>query len=409
MTLPRPPAWIRVAAAMFAVGWGANQFSPMLIVYRHALGLGPGEIAGLFSVYGIALIPGLLAGGPASDRFGRRAVVLPFAALSPVATLLLVLGAHSLPMIIVGRALAGLCSGAVFGSATAWVQDLSHGDALSARRAALALSAGFGLGPVTAATLAQWAGDPLVVPFLPHLAIGVAAFAIAATAPGARPRSQQRVTSARQSWPPAAVRTRRFWLVVAPAAPVVFGAVSLAIVVLPEEVTSARTMSAGYAGLMTALTFAAGIGIQPAARRLAARRAHAGVIAGLAATVAGAAVGVAAVAAASAVLAGAAAVFLGLAYGLCLVSGLSQAERLSGPGDRGAVVACYYVLTYVGFAVPYAVDALNGPLGRPGTFAALAGGAAVLTAWTGLQAARARSGSRLDLSRTVPVYSRTSR
>jgi MFS family permease len=395
---------------MFAVGWGANQFSPMLIVYRHALGLGPGEIAGLFTVYAAALIPGLLIGGPASDRFGRRAVVLPFAALSPVATLLLVLGPHSVAMITVGRALAGVCSGVVFGSATAWVQDLSHGDALSARRAALALSAGFALGPVTAAVLAQWAADPLVVPFLPHLAIGVAAFAIAATTPGTRPQGERRAGhEASRNWPPAALRTRRFWLTVAPPAPVVFGAVSLAIVVLPEEVTSARTMSAGYAGLMTALAFAGGIGIQPAARRIAAHRPHAGVIAGLAATVAGAAVGVAAVAAASRLLAGAAAVFLGLAYGLCLVSGLSQAERLAGTSDRGAVVACYYVLSYLGFGVPYVVDALNGPLGRPGTFVALVGGAAVLTAWMGLQAARVRSASRLDLSRTVPAYSRTSR
>ena len=405
MRLPTP--WIRVALAMFAVGWGANQFSPMLIVYRHALGLGPGEIAGLFAVYGVALIPGLLVGGPASDRFGRRAVVLPFAALSPVATLLLVLGPHSIAMISAGRALAGVCSGVVFGSATAWVQDLSHGDGLSARRAALALSAGFALGPITAAVLAQWAGDPLVVPFLPHLAIGVAAFAIAATAPGAR--GDRRGAAARRNWPPAAVRTRRFWLTVAPPAPVVFGAVALAIIVLPEEVTSASTMSVGYAGLMTALTFAGGIGIQPAARRLAARHEHAGIIAGLAATVAGTAAGIAAVAAASRVLAGVAAVFLGLAYGLCLVSGLSQAERLAGARDRGAVVACYYVLTYLGFAVPYVVDALNGPLGRPGTFVALTGGAAVLTAWTGLQAARRRSESRFDLSRTVPVFSRTPR
>ncbi len=73
--------WVRVALVMFAVGWGANQFSPMLIVYRHALGLGPGEIAGLFAIYAATLIPGLLAGGPLSDRFGRRACVLPFAAL----------------------------------------------------------------------------------------------------------------------------------------------------------------------------------------------------------------------------------------------------------------------------------------------------------------------------------------
>lgn len=392
---------------MFAVGWGANQFSPMLIVYRHVLGLGPGEIAGLFAVYGVALIPGLLIGGPASDRFGRRAVVLPFAALSPVATLLLVLGPHSLALITAGRALAGVCSGVVFGSATAWVQDLSQGNALSARRAALALSAGFGLGPVTAAALAQWARDPLVVPFLPHLAIGAAALAIALTAPDI-PR-QPRTPRTSRRWPPAAVRSRQFWLTVAPPAPVVFGSVAVAIVVLPEEVTSARTMSAGYAGLMTAVAFAAGIGVQPAARRLAARSTYAAIIAGLTAAIAGSAVGVAAVASASQVLAAVAAAFLGLAYGLCLVSGLSQAERLAGPSDRGAVVACYYVLTYVGFAMPFAVDALNAALGRPGTFAALAGAAAVLTGWTALQAARARSAVRLQLSGTVPAFSRTSR
>ena len=175
MTRRTPPAWVRVALVMFAVGWGANQFSPMLIVYRHALGLNAGEIAGLFAIYAATLIPGLLAGGPLSDRFGRRACVLPFAALSPVATLLLVLGPHSLPLIAAGRALAGLCSGMVFGPATAWVQDLSGGSALSARRAALALSAGFGFGPVVAAALAQWAPHPLVVPYLPHLVLGVAA------------------------------------------------------------------------------------------------------------------------------------------------------------------------------------------------------------------------------------------
>ncbi len=168
-------AWVRIAFAMFAVGWGANQFSPMLIVYRHELRLGADAVAGLFLVYALTLIPGLLVGGPASDRFGRRPVVLPFVALSPLATLLLALGPRSLALISAGRALAGLCSGVVFGSATAWVQELSHGTGQSARRAALALTAGFGLGPVVAAVLAQWVPDPLVVPYVPHLVIGVAA------------------------------------------------------------------------------------------------------------------------------------------------------------------------------------------------------------------------------------------
>ena len=52
-------------------------------------------------------------------------MVWPFVALSPLATLLLVLGPRSLALIAVGRALAGLCSGVVFGAATAWVQDVS--------------------------------------------------------------------------------------------------------------------------------------------------------------------------------------------------------------------------------------------------------------------------------------------
>ncbi len=200
MSFATPAAWIRVALLMFAVGWGANQFSPMLIVYRHELGLGPGEIAGLFAIYAATLIPGLLLGGALSDRVGRRACVLPFAALSPVATLLLILGPHDLALIAAGRALAGLCSGMVFGPATAWVLDLSAGDAVSARRAALALSAGFGLGPVVAALLAQWAGDPLVVPYLPHLALGAAALAVGLTAPASpRPARAQPVISSRAS------------------------------------------------------------------------------------------------------------------------------------------------------------------------------------------------------------------
>jgi MFS family permease len=392
MTLRAPAAWLRVALAMFAVGWGANQFSPMLIVYRHALGLGSAEIAGLFAIYAATLIPGLLAGGPLSDRFGRRACVLPFAALSPVATLLLILGPHDLALIAAGRALAGVCSGMVFGPATAWVQDLSGGSALSARRAALALSAGFGFGPIVAAALAQWAPHPLVVPYLPHLVLGVVALAAVWTVPDVRRAGTPALAgpAARRWAPPAALRTRAFWLTVAPAAPFVFGSMAMAIVVLPEEVTSASTLSAAFAGLMTVLAFAAGIGVQPAARVLAERNDRLGILAGTSAAAAGAAVSAIAVAGPDRVLAGLGAVLLGLAYGLCLVCGLHQAEQLSGPTDRGAVLSCYYVLAYLGFSLPYVMTGLNEVFGKPGTFAVLAVAAAALTGLLAVGAAWGR-------------------
>jgi hypothetical protein len=289
----------------------------------------------------------------------------------------------------------------VFGPATAWVLDLSDGDALSARRAALALSAGFGLGPVVAALLAQWAADPLVVPYLPHLALGAAALAVGLTAPVPPRPALARAPADAAGEPPAGpftphapLRRRAFWLGVAPAAPFVFGTVSVAIVVLPEEVTSARSLSAGYAGLMTALAFSAGVGVQPLARRLAGRSPHGGIVAGLGSAAAGAAVSIGAVAEASRLLAGVAAVLLGLGYGLCLVSGLHQVERLAGPRDRGTVVACYYVLAYLGFAMPYVVDVLNAPLGKPGTFAVLAAAAALLAGLSWLRGSRIARASR---------------
>lgn len=74
--------------------------------------------------------------------------------------------------------------------------------------------------------------------------------------------------------------------------------------------------------------------------------------------------------------------FLGLSYGTCLVCGLRQAEQLAGETDRGAVVACYYALAYVGFAAPYLAAGLGAVAGKTGALAILAVAAVVLAAWT---------------------------
>jgi hypothetical protein len=272
----------------------------------------------------------------------------------------------------------------VFSSATAWVQDLSAGSGMSARRAALALTAGFGLGPFTAAMLAQWAPDPLVVPYIPHLVIGAVATVVVWRVPDVR-RSRAPVKSA-----PSALREPRFWLAVAPSAPFVFGAISIALVVLPEEVTSARSLSAGFAGLMTAAAFCAGAGVQPLARRMETRLPFSANVAGQCCTAVGAALAIPAVAWADRGLAVLAAVFLGLAYSQNLVAGLQQSERLAGPGDRGSVIACYYTLAYIGFGAPYLIDALNLAAGREGAFIIIGCAAAIIAIWTAVYGKRDR-------------------
>jgi MFS family permease len=89
------------------------------------MGLGTGTLEALFGAYAVGLIPGLLIAGPLSDAKGRRPVVIPAAALSLVASLTLVAGAHTVALLFLGRLLAGVSSGAVFGAGTAWLRELS--------------------------------------------------------------------------------------------------------------------------------------------------------------------------------------------------------------------------------------------------------------------------------------------
>src|SRR5207302_5030716 len=112
--------WLRVAGVLFAVGWGANQFSAMILAYRHHQGLSTATTEIIFGIYALGLIPALLVGGPLADRLGRTRIAWPAAATSVVATVVLVLGARSVGLLYLGRFLAGVASGAMFAAGTAW-------------------------------------------------------------------------------------------------------------------------------------------------------------------------------------------------------------------------------------------------------------------------------------------------
>jgi MFS family permease len=280
-------SWKRVALAMFAVGWGANQFTSLLVVYRDELGLSTQTRAALFGVYAIGLVPGLLAGGGASDRWGRRAVSTPFVILSPVATTILVVGREEVWGLAAGRFLAGVCSGVVFSVTSAWVAELSAGaaDGDGARRAAIALSAGFGAGPLVSGLVAQFAPHPLWAPYVPHLVLSTVAALLVLPAPetvrpgGRAPRAIVRI--------PDVARSSRFVLTVAPAAPLVFGAAAVSIAFLPGEIGGDDGYAVAFAAVLSGLTLGTGVLVQPLARALDARRPGLAGLAGLAAAAAG--------------------------------------------------------------------------------------------------------------------------
>jgi hypothetical protein len=67
------------------------------------------------------------------------------------------------------------------------------------------------------------------------------------------------------------------------------------------------------------------------------------------------------------------------------------------------------VVAYLGFAAPYGVDGLNAVLGKPGTFAVLAGIAALAAGLTWLRAARVRPAAGVRGYRTEAASSPAAR
>ncbi|HYQ04356.1 MAG TPA: MFS transporter [Polyangiaceae bacterium] len=348
-------AWRRVALLLFAVGWGANHFTSLLQVYRQQLGLDAAAPAMLFAMYALGLAPGLVLAGPASDRYGRRAVVMPSALVALGASALLGASANSFSLLLVGRLLYGLGTGGVISAGAAWLIELSQ-DATAAgpRRATIALSSGFGLGPLVTGVLAQYAPAPTRLPFAVHLAVLGSALAIARHAPdtavnahaaaSAAHRPLIRIELSREGW-------SSFLSGVVPMAPFVFGFPPIAFAALPSML-GGRLGPAPlvYTGALCAITLAAGVVAQPITRRYEPMIAARG---GLVTGTVGLLLGAAAVSWHVSVLLLLVAPLLGAAYGVCMTSGIQSVQRLTKPEARGGVMGLFYLLTYTGFSAPY--------------------------------------------------------
>jgi predicted MFS family arabinose efflux permease len=351
-------SWRRVALLLFAVAWGTNHFVPLLLVYRADLGLSPVELAVLFGVYAVGLVPGLLLGGPLSDRWGRRAVVLPASVVALAGTCILTGGAAGFAVLLAGRFVVGLGAGATFSAGTAWVQDLAA-DAPSgtgARRAAISLSCGFGGGPLVTGLLAQWLPRPMLLPYVVHGLVLTASIGAAALDPRRPPA---------RAHAPGGPRWR---LVVPPGfarvglvAPWVFVFPSVSHAVLPALVRARLgSFSVLFAGVVTATTLLPGVLVQPVLRTWRPRDATAF---GLASGAAGLLCGAAAASAASPVGVLFAAALLGTGYGGCLIAGLRFVESSTAPETRGGLTGLYYTLTYLGFASPLVLAAVGRRIG----------------------------------------------
>lgn len=345
----RATTWWTPALALVAAGWGANQFAPLIVMYRTGLDLSTAELQVMYGVYALGLVPSLLVGGWLSDRVGRRAVTLPGVLVAGLATMVLMGASGGTGLLLhLGRLVAGVGCGLVFATATAWVAQLCPVGPVGPRRATLAVTAGFALGPLVAGLTGQWAPTPMVTAYLPHAVLTVAAAAVLLRTPSDRIRRPGDHTN-RTDW--AAVRRVLPFLVLF--APWVFAtaAVFLAYLV-PLVAPSTGSLALAFSAVAAGVGAGAGMLAQPLGGRLAGRGGRALVHGALALAAAGFGIGAAAAYAGSPALVLVASIALGLAYGTCQFAGLLQVRRRADAGSLGVLTGVYQTLSYTGFAVP---------------------------------------------------------
>ena len=347
----REPAGIRalfasVLALLLATGWVANHFVGLMPVISDSEHLSTATLDGIFGIYAVGLLPGLLVGGRVSDALGRRSVALTGSAAALVGTGVMLLSQHT-GALLLGRLIVGIGVGLAISSCTAWASDL-RGPAGAATAGAV-LTAGFALGPFAGGFIVRAGRSGIQVSFGVAAAIvALATFAVV----GAARRTE--VTGPATDCDPgqAAPRARGFsralsWAM--PLAPWVYASATLGFVTIPTRLHTALAapVAAGTATLV--VNGVSGV-VQVLGRAL-----RWGPQAGTAGAVL-AALGYALAAMAPPALSPALGfpllLVLGCASGLCLREGLIDLEAAAPPHLRGALTGVFYVVTYVGFALP---------------------------------------------------------
>lgn len=382
MRRSRPGHLDGLTYALFTVALGTNIPTPLLIVYRDTLGLDESDLTAIFGCYAIGLIAALLVAGAASDRYGRRRLVVAFSVLSGVASLVFVSAADSVPLLYVGRVLQGVVSGVVFSVANAWLQDLAgpEGERGAVTRGAVSTSLGFAVAPLLSGLLAQYAPWPTTLPYLVHVAVLLTGLALLLAVPETV-HQRREGPLLRLGLPPES--RRAFWLVLAPTAVGVFAFPAVGVTLLPLLVDPDR-IGVAYVGLIGGLTLAFSALAAGPARRLGAAAAPLG--AGLGAV--GFAFGAGAVVWQAGGLLVPAAILLGTGAGLCLAAGLALTAELAPPTTRGAMNSAFYAFAYLGFAAPLLLARLAVLIGDTWPLVLITGGFVVIAGWLWLDVRR---------------------
>jgi MFS family permease len=335
--------------ALLAVSLGVSSApAPLYGLYAERWGLAPITTTLVFAVYAFGALAAVLVAGQASDRFGRKPLLVG-AAVGMLVGLVLFMTASGLTALFVGRFLHGAAVGTAVVVGSAALLDLRPDrGARTGHLTGVMFNVGIATTILSAALLAQFGPDPLVTPYalvgavVLALLLGVLAMAEPHAARGSAP-----FRVARPSVPASIGGDFRFAVLGVMAAWSVLG---VYLSLFPSFAgRSTHIHSLVFGGVVVAAMAGAAAVSQWVGGNLAARRAA---IAGDFGTGAALLLSVVALDTGHASLVLGAAVFMGLNFGLAFGGSLRHLGQVVPAGHRGEVMSAYYVLAYSAMAVP---------------------------------------------------------
>ena len=340
--------WL-LAAAFVVTMLGTTLPTPLYVLYQAKLGFSPLMITLIFAAYAAGVLAALVLFGSASDEVGRKRVLLPGLACSGLAAVAFLL-AQDLPLLFVGRVLSGLSAGIFTGTATATLVDL--GGQESGERPTLVATVsnmgGLGLGPLLAGVLAQFAAEPLRLPFWVDLGLVLLAIAAVAAIPETVDVPEHpRLRITRPDVPPA---LRGTFLRAATAGFAGFAMLGLYTAVVPSFLAKVLDQPSHLlSGAVVFSVFAASaVGQITLVGRFGPRALSAGCVA----LIAGMALLAGGLAARSLAMVIGAAVIGGLGQGLSFRAGLQGVNAEAPVHQRAAIASTFFIVCYVAISLP---------------------------------------------------------
>ncbi|MYX36142.1 MULTISPECIES: MFS transporter [unclassified Streptomyces] len=341
---------------------GTTLPTPLYGLYREQIGFSELVVTVVFAVYAIGVIAALLVAGDFSDVLGRRPVLLTALGLSLLSAVCF-LFQDGLPLLFAGRLLSGFSAGLLSGAGTAAVLELAP-PGLRARAGLAATAAnmgGLGCGPLLSGILAQYAPWPLRLPFVTHIALLLAAFAVTRALPETVAVRSPRPPLRPQGMvvPP---QTRAAFVPAGLAAFAGFSMLGLFTAVAPTFLAlTLGEHNLAVTGLVVFSVFCASTAGQMLMGRLGVRRA---LPAGCLVLTTGMALVAVSLVVESLPVLVVGALVGGLGQGMSFRAGLTGVSAVAPDEHRGATISAFFVVAYVGISVPVVgVGALTLALG----------------------------------------------